>query len=153
MTKTVLIIGASGNVGSEVITRLSASNNTDVTLRAVSRSAKGNTYDLSMNGQKIEQAGMDYNKPESIVKALKNVCEQLYSICLTYLSNPPILTWRICQRFYSNTLKVEHIFKSMTRCFGVCRSCFWTATYRKNNKSCQEKCPVDSGNVEELEIK
>lgn len=73
MTKTVLIIGASGNIGSEVITQLSASNNADVTLRAVSRSAKDNTYDLSMNGQKIEQVGMDYNKPESIVKALKNV--------------------------------------------------------------------------------
>jgi uncharacterized protein YbjT (DUF2867 family) len=73
MTKTVLIIGASGNIGSEVITQLSASNNADLTLRAVSRSAKDNTYDLSMNGQKIEQVGMDYNKQESIVKALKNV--------------------------------------------------------------------------------
>ena len=55
MTKTVLIIGASGNIGSEVITQLSASNNADVTLRALFHSAKDNTYDLSMNGQKTEQ--------------------------------------------------------------------------------------------------
>src|SRR5262249_34125753 len=106
-TKTVLIIGASGNVGSEVITRLSASNNTDVTLRAVSRSAKGNT-DLSMNGQKIEQVGMDYNKPESIVKALKNVDK----IFLLTPTDPKMVEYTSNLVSEAKTIgQVEHIVK------------------------------------------
>ncbi len=43
--------------------------------------------------------------------------------------------------------------KSMTRRFGICRSCFWTASYLKHNSLHTKRCPVDGGNLEILEIK
>jgi len=40
----------------------------------------------------------------------------------------------------------------MTRHFGICKSCLWTATIIKDNNLRPEKCPVE-GNVELLVIK
>jgi len=41
----------------------------------------------------------------------------------------------------------------MTRHLCICQSCLWTATYLKDDNLRSEKCPVDCGHVELLEIK
>jgi hypothetical protein len=51
----------------------------------------------------------------------------------------------------ANNTKFE--IKSVTRRFGICRSCFWTASYLKHDSLHPKRCPVDGGNVEILEIK
>jgi uncharacterized protein YbjT (DUF2867 family) len=68
LTETILITGASGNIGSEVIKQLSAANK-DLTLRAAAHS-RG--FD-SCETHRLEFIEMDYDKPESIADALKSV--------------------------------------------------------------------------------
>ena len=68
MTETILITGASGNIGSEVIRQLTVSNKKP-NLRVVAHSRASDT----MKDDRLERVEMDYDKLESIANALKNV--------------------------------------------------------------------------------
>ncbi|MDQ3970288.1 MAG: NAD(P)H-binding protein, partial [Thermoproteota archaeon] len=62
MVETILITGATGTVGSEVVKQLS-SNTTDINIKAAVHSienAKKVQYD------KVEVVQIDYNKPETL---------------------------------------------------------------------------------------
>jgi uncharacterized protein YbjT (DUF2867 family) len=65
--ETILVTGATGNVGTEVIKQLSQ-DNSDINVRAAVHSAQ-NAKKLELNG--IEVTQIDYNEPKSIRQALK----------------------------------------------------------------------------------
>lgn len=68
MVETILITGATGTVGSEVVKQLS-SNSTDINIKAAVHSienAKKVQYD------KVEVVQIDYNKPETLKEAFKD---------------------------------------------------------------------------------
>lgn len=68
MVETILITGATGTVGSEVVKQLS-SNTTDINIKAAVHSienAKKVQYD------KVEVVQIDYNKPETLKEAFKD---------------------------------------------------------------------------------
>jgi uncharacterized protein YbjT (DUF2867 family) len=68
--ETILVTGATGNVGSEVSKQLS--NILDINIKAAIHSADS-LKRLKENNKKIEAVQIDYNKPETLKKALKNV--------------------------------------------------------------------------------
>ena len=68
MVKTVLVTGATGTVGSEVVKQLS--NFTDVNVKAVARSVN---RIKNLEGYKVKAVPLDYNNPESMKEALKDV--------------------------------------------------------------------------------
>jgi uncharacterized protein YbjT (DUF2867 family) len=69
MVETILISGATGTVGSEVVKQLSSF--TDVNIKAGARSVE-KIKNLE-SGDKVKGVHIDYNKPESLKEALKNV--------------------------------------------------------------------------------
>jgi uncharacterized protein YbjT (DUF2867 family) len=69
MVETILVSGATGTVGSEVVKQLSGFSN--VNIRAGARSVE-KLKDLE-SGDKVKGVHVDYNKPESLKEALKNV--------------------------------------------------------------------------------
>jgi transitional endoplasmic reticulum ATPase len=54
---------------------------------------------------------------------------------------------------FTVTKNTKFEIKSPTRRFGICRSCFWTASYLKYDSLHPKRCPVDGGNLEILETK
>jgi uncharacterized protein YbjT (DUF2867 family) len=65
---TILVTGATGTVGSEVVRQLSAKG--QIGIRAAARSANNPTFkDL----KSVEIVELDYNKPETLATAFKNV--------------------------------------------------------------------------------
>jgi uncharacterized protein YbjT (DUF2867 family) len=107
---TILITGATGNIGSEVIKQLSASS-VDLNLRLAVRSLNesssiGGSENLKNKGEQ-ELVVMDYSNPETIVEALKNV-DRLFLLTPTH---PKMV------EFTSNLVKeakkagVKHIVK------------------------------------------
>jgi uncharacterized protein YbjT (DUF2867 family) len=66
--ETILVSGASGTVGSEVIRQLSSSM--DVNIKAAARSVE---KIKNLEGDKVKTISIDYNKLESLKEALKNV--------------------------------------------------------------------------------
>jgi uncharacterized protein YbjT (DUF2867 family) len=107
---TILITGATGNIGSEVIKQLSASS-VDLNLRVAVRSLNesgsiGGSENLKNKGEQ-ELVVMDYSKPETIVEGLKNV-DKLFVVTPTH---PKMV------EFTSNLVKeakkagVKHIVK------------------------------------------
>jgi uncharacterized protein YbjT (DUF2867 family) len=67
--ETVLVTGATGNVGTEIIKQLSK-DNSEINVRAAIHSAQ-NAKKLEPNG--IEVTQIDYTEPKSIRQALRNV--------------------------------------------------------------------------------
>ena len=65
---TILVSGASGTVGSEVVRQLFSS--TDVNIKAAARSVE---KIKNFEGDRVKAISIDYNKPESLNEALKNV--------------------------------------------------------------------------------
>lgn len=72
--RIVLVTGASGNVGSEIIKQLasSVSSNVQIAIRAAAHSQNG-VDKLAQYSEKVEIVTMDYNMPETVAKALHNV--------------------------------------------------------------------------------
>jgi uncharacterized protein YbjT (DUF2867 family) len=68
--ETILVTGATGTVGSEVIKQLSDSSDTNI--RAAVHSVDSLTR-LKESNKNIEAVQLDYNKPETLKKALKSV--------------------------------------------------------------------------------
>jgi uncharacterized protein YbjT (DUF2867 family) len=66
--ETILVSGASGTVGSEVVKQLFSS--TDVNIKAAARSVE---KIKNLEGDRVKAISIDYNKPESLKYALKNV--------------------------------------------------------------------------------
>jgi uncharacterized protein YbjT (DUF2867 family) len=68
MEETILVTGATGTVGSEVVTQLSAKG--ELIIRAAARSTSDNTF---KNLNRVQVVQLDYNIPESLAVAFKNV--------------------------------------------------------------------------------
>src|SRR5215216_4593762 len=68
MVETILVLGATGTVGSEVVRQLLGT--TDVNIKAAARSVE---EIKNLEGDKVKVVPVDYNKPESLKQALKNV--------------------------------------------------------------------------------
>src|SRR5918995_1813962 len=68
MVETILVSGATGTVGSEVVRQLSSSM--DVNIKAAARSVE---KIKNLEGDKVKTVSIDYNKLESLKEALKNV--------------------------------------------------------------------------------
>jgi uncharacterized protein YbjT (DUF2867 family) len=68
MVETILVSGASGTIGSEVVRQLSSS--TDVNIKAATPSVE---KIKNLEGGRVKAISIDYNKPESLKNALKNV--------------------------------------------------------------------------------
>jgi uncharacterized protein YbjT (DUF2867 family) len=68
MAKTILVTGATGTVGKEVVKQLSAKGQT---IRAAARSANDDKTFGNLNGVQVVQ--LDYETPASLALALKGV--------------------------------------------------------------------------------
>jgi uncharacterized protein YbjT (DUF2867 family) len=68
MAETILVLGATGTVGSEIVRQLSST--ADVNIKAAARSVE---KIKNLEGDKVKAVPVDYNKPESLKEALKNV--------------------------------------------------------------------------------
>jgi uncharacterized protein YbjT (DUF2867 family) len=69
LTETILITGATGTVGSEVVKQLSTKGE-NLIIKAAARSANDNTFQ-NLKGVQIVQ--LDYNKPDSLAAAFRDV--------------------------------------------------------------------------------
>jgi len=69
LTETILITGATGTVGSEVVKQLSAKGE-NIIVKAAARSATDNTFE---NLNRVQVVQLDYDKPDSLAVALKGV--------------------------------------------------------------------------------
>jgi uncharacterized protein YbjT (DUF2867 family) len=70
LTETILITGATGTVGSEVVKQLSAKGE-NLIVRAAARSANDNNTFENVKGVQIVK--LDYNNPDSLAAAFKGV--------------------------------------------------------------------------------
>jgi uncharacterized protein YbjT (DUF2867 family) len=70
LTETILITGATGTVGSEVVKQLS-SKGENLIVRAAARSANDNNTFENVKGVQIVK--LDYNNPDSLAAAFKGV--------------------------------------------------------------------------------
>jgi uncharacterized protein YbjT (DUF2867 family) len=68
VVETILVSGASGTVGSEVVKQLFSS--TDAKIKAAARSVE---KIKNLESSKVKVVSIDYNKPESLKEALKDV--------------------------------------------------------------------------------
>ena len=71
MAETILVTGATGTLGSEVVKQLlSAKGKEDVNIKAAARSSNDNTFE-GLN--KVQVVQLDYNNPSTLAAALKGV--------------------------------------------------------------------------------
>ena len=70
MVETILVTGASGTVGSEVINQLSSAT-TDANIRAAAHSSE--SIKNVTKSENVEPIQIDYNKPDTLKDALKDV--------------------------------------------------------------------------------
>lgn len=89
MAETILVTGATGNVGSEVTKQLS-NYTSDLNLKAAVRSGDANISYSSKNSSgeqkdkgRVHQIVIDYDRPETIVQGLKNV-DKLFVLTPTH---------------------------------------------------------------------
>ena len=71
MAETILITGASGNVGSEVVRQLSSSRK-DINIKAAGHSVES-VRKVIKSDDRIEPTELDYDKPDTLRQALKGV--------------------------------------------------------------------------------
>ena len=81
--RIVLVTGATGNVGKEIVNQLVSSISSSVQIRAAVHS-ENNVDKLAQYAKTIEIVTMDYNKPETVAAALHNV-RTLYLLTLPSL--------------------------------------------------------------------
>ncbi len=70
MAETILVTGATGTLGSEVVKQLSSKAEQDVTVKAVARSANDSTFG---NFGRVLLVQVDNNKPDTLSPAFKGV--------------------------------------------------------------------------------
>lgn len=70
MVWTILVTGATGNIGSELLKQLSSISDGNIRVRAAVRSINGAS---KIKDQEVQLVELDYNKPASIDKALDNI--------------------------------------------------------------------------------
>ena len=76
LARIILVTGASGNVGSEVLKQLVSMSSSSSSQNAIIRAAvhsENKTDKLSEHGKAVEIVHIDYNKPETIATALNQV--------------------------------------------------------------------------------
>jgi uncharacterized protein YbjT (DUF2867 family) len=81
---TILVIGATGTVGSEVVKQLASSSSSDqnvIIKAAVHSQDKADKFKQYNNNKIVQIVNMDYNKPETIVDALNQV-DKLFLLTL-----------------------------------------------------------------------
>jgi uncharacterized protein YbjT (DUF2867 family) len=74
--RTILVTGATGTVGSEVVKQLLASSSSsghNIIRAAVHSQNKADKFKRDNNNKDVEIVNIDYNKPETLKEALKNV--------------------------------------------------------------------------------
>ena len=103
MTETILITGATGTVGSEVVKQLSAKGE-NIIVKAAARSATDNTFE---NLNRVQVVQLDYDKPDSLAVALKGV-DKLF-LLTPFQSNMVDLTSNLVSE--AKKAKVKYIVK------------------------------------------
>ena len=103
MTETILITGATGTVGSEVVKQLSAKGE-NIIVKAAARSATDNTFE---NLNRVQVVQLDYDKPDSLAVALKGV-DKLF-LLTPFQSNMVDLTSNLVSE--AKKTKVKYIAK------------------------------------------
>jgi uncharacterized protein YbjT (DUF2867 family) len=72
--KTILVTGATGTVGSEVVKQLAAiSSSSDYSVRAAVHSKNKSDQLKQFDSKGVESVDLDYTKPETVAHALNNV--------------------------------------------------------------------------------
>jgi uncharacterized protein YbjT (DUF2867 family) len=81
--RTILVTGATGTVGSEVVKQLLASSSSghNIIRAAVHSQNKSDKLRHDNNNDKVEIVNIDYNKPETIAHPLSNV-DKLFLLTL-----------------------------------------------------------------------
>jgi uncharacterized protein YbjT (DUF2867 family) len=103
LTETILITGATGTVGSEVVKQLSAKGE-NIIVKAAARSATDNTFE---NLNRVQVVQLDYDKPYSLAVALKGV-DKLF-LLTPFQSNMVDLTSNLVSE--AKKAKVKYIAK------------------------------------------
>jgi len=103
LTETILITGATGTVGSEVVKQLSAKGE-NIIVKAAARSATDNTFE---NLNRVQVVQLDYDKPDSLAIALKGV-DKLF-LLTPFQSNMVDLTSNLVSE--AKKAKVKYIAK------------------------------------------
>jgi uncharacterized protein YbjT (DUF2867 family) len=103
LTETILITGATGTVGSEVVKQLSAKGE-NIIVKAAARSATDNTF---KNLNRVQVVQLDYDKPDSLAVALKGV-DKLF-LLTPFQSNMVDLTSNLVSE--AKKAKVKYIAK------------------------------------------
>jgi uncharacterized protein YbjT (DUF2867 family) len=103
LTETILITGATGTVGSEVVKQLSAKGE-NIIVKAAARSATDNTFE---NLNRVQVVQLDYDKPDSLAVALKGV-DKLF-LLTPFQSNMVDLTSNLVSE--AKKTKVKYIAK------------------------------------------
>ena len=101
MAETILVTGATGTVGGEVVKQLSAKGET---IKAAARSANDNTFG-NLSGVQVVQ--LDYNKPDALASAFKGV-EKLF-LLTPFQSNMVDLTSNLVSE--AKNARVKYIVK------------------------------------------
>lgn len=105
--RTILVTGATGNVGSEVVKQLVSSSSSDQSIIRAAVHSRINADKFRQYGETVEIVNMDYNKPETIAAALKKVGK------LFLLTLPSLNMTDISSKVISEAKKngVRHIVK------------------------------------------
>jgi uncharacterized protein YbjT (DUF2867 family) len=103
LTETILITGATGTVGSEVVKQLS-SKGENIIVKAAARSATDDTFE---NLNRVQVVQLDYDKPYSLAVALKGV-DKLF-LLTPFQSNMVDLTSNLVSE--AKKAKVKYIAK------------------------------------------
>jgi uncharacterized protein YbjT (DUF2867 family) len=111
LSRTILVTGATGTVGSEVVKQLvsslsSSSSSGQSVVRAAVHS-QNNADKFRQYGEKVEIVNMDYNKPETITAALNNA-SKLFLLTLPSLNMTDISS-KVVREAKKNG--VQHIVK------------------------------------------
>ena len=101
MAETILVTGATGTVGGEVVKQLSAKGET---IKAAARSANDDTF-RDLNGVQVVQ--LDYNKPDALATAFKGV-EKLF-LLTPFQSNMVDLTSNLVSE--AKNARIKYIVK------------------------------------------
>jgi uncharacterized protein YbjT (DUF2867 family) len=105
--KTILVTGATGTVGSEVVKQLAAISSSDHNIRAAVHSKIKSDHLRQLESKGVEIVELDYTKPETVASALNNVDE----VFLQTLPTPNIAD--ICSNVINEAKKngVKYVVK------------------------------------------
>lgn len=106
MTETILVTGATGTVGNEVVKRLLAAKGQreeDIIVKAAARSANDDTF----RNLGVQIAQLDYNKPDTLSTALRGVNKVF--LLTPFQSNMVDLTLNLVNE--AKNVGVKHIVK------------------------------------------